>query len=161
MPSTGGTLNCNVLISRENGPYRSSSASFLSLSLSRGDVHRQHAALFVSVRSPPRGHAHAARVPPHPNLNAASPREPGFAVLPCAGCGQYSPDVRDWASPLSSLDTRWHGCSLRAFALCPLLSPAVPVSASLYVHPSHRGRSSLGLTRPGWEPVSRGSGMPP
>ena len=53
--------------------------------------------------------------------------------------------MRDWASPLSSPDTRWHGCSLRAFALCPLLSPAVPVSASLHFHPrAHTGTVVVG-----------------
>ena len=115
LPSTSRTLNCNVAKTVHKGPGRRRFPSLLLLRVERSSSTRR---TFVSVRSPPRGHAHAAHVPPHPN--AALPREPGFAVLRCAGC-QSSPDVRDWASPVFPL-TRV-GTAVRC-----ALSPCVPSS---------------------------------
>ena len=101
------------------------------------------------MRSPPCGHAHAAHVPPHPN--AAPPREPGFAVLPCAGC-QSSPDVRDWASPVAPL-TRV-GTSVRC-----VLSPLSSLLVSGVCSASPRPPYIMGLA--GWTIEARqGAGSP-
>ena len=143
LPSTSRTLNCNVAKTVHKGPGRRRFPSLLLLRVERSSSTRR---TFVSVRSPPRGHAHAAHVPPHPN--AALPREPGFAVLPCAGC-QSSPDVRDWSSPVTPL-TRVGGTAVRC-VLSPcvlsealLLSPAVSVSASPLLPPLILGEVVVG-----------------